>query len=43
MEQNGTKDELAFDLDGSVLRRNLRITDKTGSTPRGSASRMTTR
>jgi Cof subfamily protein (haloacid dehalogenase superfamily) len=34
MEQNGTKNELAFDLgafdlDGTVLRRNLRITDKT--------------
>ena len=29
MEQNGTKDELAFDLDGSVLRRNLRITQDT--------------
>jgi Cof subfamily protein (haloacid dehalogenase superfamily) len=34
MEQNGTRNELAFDLgafdlDGTVLRRNLRITDKT--------------
>ena len=34
MEQNGTKKELAFDLgafdlDGTVLKRNLRITDKT--------------
>jgi Cof subfamily protein (haloacid dehalogenase superfamily) len=34
MEQNGTKNELdfdlgAFDLDGTVLRRNLRITNKT--------------
>ncbi len=34
MDQNGTKNELAFDLgafdlDGTVLRRNLRITDKT--------------
>jgi Cof subfamily protein (haloacid dehalogenase superfamily) len=34
MEQNGTKNGLAFDLgafdlDGTVLRRNLRITDKT--------------
>jgi hydroxymethylpyrimidine pyrophosphatase-like HAD family hydrolase len=36
MEQNGTNYELAFDLgafdlDGTVLRRNLRITDKTVS------------
>jgi hydroxymethylpyrimidine pyrophosphatase-like HAD family hydrolase len=34
MEQYGTKNELAFDLgafdlDGTVLKRNLRFTDKT--------------